>query len=231
MFTAGDIVDGTVNFGIGAFIFYYLTAVCGLSGTMAGGLLAVSTVSDAMLDPLIGSITDNTRSRFGRRLPYMLIASVPATLSFSLLFSLPAGVWIDRRAHKRANMIVADVLRGAALATIPLVWWLGTLTIWHLLAVTFAVGALTVFFDLSSASFFLSLVHRSQFVDANSKISATRSLSYIGGPSIAGFLVHVLTAPVAGTVTELGVTAGQTVALDERLALVTPAAAAEEQEN
>ena len=41
---------------------------------------------------------------------------------------------------------------------------------------------------------------------------------------------HVLTAPVAGTVAELGVTAGQTVALDERLAVVTPAAA-EQQEN
>jgi MFS family permease len=114
-----------------------------------------------------------------------------------LLFSLPAGVWIDRRAHKRGNMIVADVLRGAALATIPLAWWLVTLTIWHLLAVTFAVGALTVFFDLSSASFFLALVHRSQFVDANSKFSATRSLSYIAGPSVAGFLVQVLTAPFA----------------------------------
>jgi acetyl-CoA/propionyl-CoA carboxylase biotin carboxyl carrier protein len=42
---------------------------------------------------------------------------------------------------------------------------------------------------------------------------------------------HVLTAPIAGTVTELGVTAGQTVALDERVALVTPAAAADEQED
>ncbi|MGY2066760.1 ATP-binding protein [Blastococcus sp. SYSU DS0619] len=42
---------------------------------------------------------------------------------------------------------------------------------------------------------------------------------------------HVLTAPVAGTVAELGVTAGQTVALDERLALVTPAAEPEQQEN
>jgi acetyl-CoA/propionyl-CoA carboxylase biotin carboxyl carrier protein len=41
---------------------------------------------------------------------------------------------------------------------------------------------------------------------------------------------HVLTAPIAGTVTELGVAAGQTVALDERVALVTPAAAADEQE-
>ncbi|MGY1718386.1 acetyl/propionyl/methylcrotonyl-CoA carboxylase subunit alpha [Blastococcus sp. SYSU DS0552] len=42
---------------------------------------------------------------------------------------------------------------------------------------------------------------------------------------------HVLTAPIAGTVAELGVTAGQTVALDERLALVTPAAGPEQQEN
>jgi MFS family permease len=114
-----------------------------------------------------------------------------------LLFSLPVGVWIDRRAHKRENMILADVLRGLALATIPLAWWLGTLTIWHLLVVTFAVGALTVFFDLSSATFFVFLVRRSQFVDANSKLSTTRSLSYIAGPSTAGFLVQVFTAPVA----------------------------------
>jgi acetyl-CoA/propionyl-CoA carboxylase biotin carboxyl carrier protein len=41
---------------------------------------------------------------------------------------------------------------------------------------------------------------------------------------------HVLTAPVAGTVAELGVTAGQTVALDERLAVVTPSAAAPDQQ-
>jgi acetyl-CoA/propionyl-CoA carboxylase biotin carboxyl carrier protein len=41
---------------------------------------------------------------------------------------------------------------------------------------------------------------------------------------------HVLTAPVAGTVAELGVTAGQSVRLDERVALVTPAAPADEQE-
>ncbi|MBJ7453811.1 MAG: acetyl/propionyl-CoA carboxylase subunit alpha, partial [Blastococcus sp.] len=41
---------------------------------------------------------------------------------------------------------------------------------------------------------------------------------------------HVLTAPIRGTVTELGVAAGQTVALDERVALVTPAADADEQE-
>jgi MFS family permease len=114
-----------------------------------------------------------------------------------LLFSLPAGVWIDRRAHRRRNMIVADVLRASALATIPVAWWLGVLTMWQLLAVAFAVGALTVFFDLSNVSFFVALVHRSQYMEANSKFSATRSLSYIGGPTTAGFLVQALTAPVA----------------------------------
>jgi GPH family glycoside/pentoside/hexuronide:cation symporter len=92
LFAAGDIVDGTINFGIGVFIFYYLTAVCGLSGTVAGGLLAVSTICDAIVDPLIGSISDNTRTRYGRRLPYMLIAAAPTALSFALLFSIPAGL-------------------------------------------------------------------------------------------------------------------------------------------
>jgi MFS family permease len=114
-----------------------------------------------------------------------------------LLFSLPAGVWIDRRAHRRRNMIVVDILRATALATIPVAWWLGALTMWQLVAVAFAVGALTVFFDLSGASFFVALVHRSQYVDATSKLSTTRSLSYIAGPSTAGFLVQALTAPVA----------------------------------
>ena len=114
-----------------------------------------------------------------------------------LLFSLPAGVWIDRRAHRRWNMIVADLCRAGLLATVPVAWWLGALTIWQLLAVAFCVGALTVFFDLSSVSFFVALVERSQYVDANSKFSTTRSLSYIAGPATAGFLVQVLTAPVA----------------------------------
>jgi MFS family permease len=114
-----------------------------------------------------------------------------------LLFSLPAGVWIDRRPHRRVNMILADFGRAAALATVAVAWWLGALTIWQLLAVAFSVGALTVFFDLSYSQFFVALVRREQFVDANSKLSTSRSVSYIAGPSIAGFLVQVFSAPVA----------------------------------
>ena len=114
-----------------------------------------------------------------------------------LLFSLPAGVWIDRRPNRRRNMIVTDLLRAAALATVPIAWWLDVLTIWQLLAVAFAVGALSVVFDLSWSSFFVALVPRSQYVDANGKLSTSRSVSYVGGPSVAGFLVQLLGAPVA----------------------------------
>src|SRR6266496_692638 len=49
-----------------------------------------------------------------------------------LLFSLPAGVWIDSRPRRRRMMIAADALRAAALVTLPAAWWLGVLTVWQL---------------------------------------------------------------------------------------------------
>jgi GPH family glycoside/pentoside/hexuronide:cation symporter len=88
----GDVVDGTISFGVGAFVFYYLTAVIGLPGTIVGGLLAFSITCDAVLDPLIGSISDTTRSRFGRRLPFMFIAGFPAALAFALLYAIPESL-------------------------------------------------------------------------------------------------------------------------------------------
>jgi MFS family permease len=114
-----------------------------------------------------------------------------------LIFALPAGVWIDARPHRRRMMIAADLLRAAALATLPIAYWLGGLTIWQLFAVTFAVGALSCCFDLASVSFVVALVHRAQYVEAQGRMMTTRSLSYIAGPSAAGFLVQVFGAPVA----------------------------------
>lgn len=92
LFSFGDVVDGTITYGIGAFVFYYLTAVVGLSGTVVGSLLAFSILCDAFLDPLIGSISDTTRSRLGRRLPFMFIAGIPAAFAFALLYAIPEAL-------------------------------------------------------------------------------------------------------------------------------------------
>src|SRR5438552_6249364 len=92
LYAAGDMVDGTVAYAIAAYLFYYLTADCGLSGSLASGALAVSIVVDAVMDPAIGFISDNTRSRWGRRHPYMLLSAIPTAAALGLIFSVPASL-------------------------------------------------------------------------------------------------------------------------------------------
>ncbi|MBW8812141.1 MAG: MFS transporter [Caulobacterales bacterium] len=77
---------------VASFVFFYYTAVLGLSGTLVGTALAISMCLDALMDPLIGSISDNVRSRLGRRLPLMLIACPFVVLMLGMLFAPPAGL-------------------------------------------------------------------------------------------------------------------------------------------
>lgn len=74
------------------FVFFYYTAVLGLSGGVVGTALAVSLAFDAVVDPLIGSWSDNIKSKLGRRLPLMILAAPLITVSMGLLFSPPAGL-------------------------------------------------------------------------------------------------------------------------------------------
>ena len=113
-----------------------------------------------------------------------------------LLFALPAGVWVDRL-PRRPILVIADVGRGVALATIPLFYAFDALTIWQLYAVGFVVGTLTVFFDVAYQSYLPSLVSRDQLVDGNSKLEVSRSAASLAGPGIAGVLVAAITAPYA----------------------------------
>ena len=114
-----------------------------------------------------------------------------------LLFSLPAGVWVDRRARRRTVMVAADLGRAGLIGSVPVAYWLDALTLEYLLGIVLAQGALTVLFDIASGTYFLSIVPREHVVEAQSKLSVTRSLSHVAGPSAAGVLVQVLTAPVA----------------------------------
>jgi len=77
---------------INTFIFFYYTAVLGLSGSLVGAALAISMTLDAALDPLIGSWSDSVRSRFGRRLPMMLLAAPLTMVTMGLLFAPPSGL-------------------------------------------------------------------------------------------------------------------------------------------
>ena len=77
---------------IAAYVFFYYTAVLGLSGSMVGVALALSMCLDAAGDPFIGSFSDGIRSRLGRRLPMMLVGAPLTLLTMGLLFSPPSGL-------------------------------------------------------------------------------------------------------------------------------------------
>jgi MFS family permease len=115
----------------------------------------------------------------------------------SLLFALPAGAWVDRRGRRRATMIAADLGRLVALASIPVCYGLGVLSLGQLFAVAFCAGTLSILFNVSDATLFVALVPEDQYVEGNSLVFASRALSFVGGPSLGGLLVQLLSAPLA----------------------------------
>ncbi len=113
-----------------------------------------------------------------------------------LLFALPAGVWVDRL-RRKPILVLGDLGRAAALASVPLAYAFDALTIWQLYAVGFLVGVGTVFFDVAYQSYLPSLVERTQLVDGNSKLEVSRSGAALAGPGLAGVLIGAITAPYA----------------------------------
>ncbi|MGH8327766.1 MAG: MFS transporter, partial [Steroidobacteraceae bacterium] len=92
IYGSGEMVNGITATGLTYLAFFYLTAVCGLSGTRAGMISFIALLVDSVADPVVGLISDNTRSRLGRRHPYLFGSIVPIALSFALVFSIPASV-------------------------------------------------------------------------------------------------------------------------------------------
>lgn len=90
-YATGAILDGVASQAINIFLFFYATAVCGLPAALAGVALAAGLVVDAVVDPLIGSLSDSWQSRFGRRLPFMAVGVPGVMLFLVLIFSLPSG--------------------------------------------------------------------------------------------------------------------------------------------
>ncbi len=80
------------NFAFNTLLLLYYSQILGLSPSLASMALAVSLIVDAISDPLLGAISDNVRSRFGRRHIFMLVAILPTSLSFYALFAPPAGL-------------------------------------------------------------------------------------------------------------------------------------------
>jgi MFS family permease len=113
-----------------------------------------------------------------------------------LIIGLFAGAWIDRR-HRKPVMVAADFLRALMLLAIPLTFAFDVLTIHLLYLIAFAVGTLTVVFDIAYIAYLPALVGEDDLIEANSKLQASVSVAQVAGPGIGGLMIGLLTAPFA----------------------------------
>lgn len=112
-----------------------------------------------------------------------------------LVIGLPAGAWVDRWLKRRV-MIAADLVRAAAMVSVPLLWWAGLLQMWHLYVVAGVLGIATVFFDVAYQSYVPVLVQSGQVPAANSRLESTAQVARMGGPAAGGGLLQVIAAPL-----------------------------------
>ncbi|WP_238005325.1 MFS transporter [Dactylosporangium sp. AC04546] len=113
-----------------------------------------------------------------------------------LLLSLLVGAWVDRW-RGRTVMALADLGRALALGGAAAAAAVGGPGLPTLLVVAFAVGTLSVFFDVAYQAFPVRMLRREQLLRANSAIEGSRSAAQFGGPALAGALVSLLSAPIA----------------------------------
>jgi MFS family permease len=114
----------------------------------------------------------------------------------SVLISLAIGGVVDR-SRKRPILVTADLVRAAAVFSLPLAAWLGGLGMAQLYVVAAVVGIATAAFQIADNAYLPALVGKEHLVAANATIEATEAVAEIGGPSLAGLLIQVLTAPFA----------------------------------
>ena len=85
----GSISFGIKNNGFSYFVLFVYSSVLGLPAWMAGLALNLVLVADAITDPLVGYYSDRTRSRWGRRHPFMYAAALPVAITYYFLWTPP----------------------------------------------------------------------------------------------------------------------------------------------
>jgi MFS family permease len=110
-----------------------------------------------------------------------------------LLLALPAGAWVDRM-RRRPLMIVCNLASMALLASVPVVDWLGGLTMAYLLAVALLTGVCNVFFTIAYRVYLPSVVTKEELGEANVKLQGSESAAQLAGLGGGGLLAQLFGA-------------------------------------
>jgi len=85
----GSVAYGVKDAGFGALLLLYYNQVVGLPAQLVGTAIMIALIFDAFADPIVGQISDNLRTRWGRRHPFMYASAIPVAVSYFFLWFPP----------------------------------------------------------------------------------------------------------------------------------------------
>jgi MFS family permease len=112
------------------------------------------------------------------------------------LFSLPTGVWLDR-VRKLPVYVVGELSISLAVATVPVAWWFGWLSMHWLYCVGFLIGSVNTTAGSAAQIVLTQIVPRERLVEAHAKNALATSAAEVTGPGAAGALIKLTGAPLA----------------------------------
>ena len=113
-----------------------------------------------------------------------------------VLFSLPAGVLLDR-VRKLPVYVCGELTIAVVVASVPLAWWLGWLSIAWLYACGFVLGTVYTVAGSAAQIVLTQVVARERLVEAHAKNALASSGAEVAGPGLAGVLIRIVGAPLA----------------------------------
>lgn len=141
-----------------------------------------------------------------------------------VLFSLPAGVWLDR-VRKLPVYVAGETTLAFTVAAVPLAWWLGWLSMPWLYASGFLIGTISTTAGTAAQIVLTQVVPRERLVEAHAKNALANSGAEVAGPGAAGALIRIVGAPVALLVDALLLLASAAILRGIQVGEATPARA------
>ncbi|WUI43621.1 MFS transporter [Streptomyces zaomyceticus] len=123
--------------------------------------------------------------------PFMMGVLTAAPWLPWLVVGLPAGAWVDRLAP-RPVMLVCNAVSATVLASVPATWWLGTLTMAHLLGAALVSGTASVFFSTAYSAYLPRLVATDDLLTRNAQLQAGDQAARVAGPGLGGLTAQTL---------------------------------------
>ena len=87
----GAVAFGVKDSGFSFFLLIFYNQVLGMDARLVSLALLIALLVDAVVDPIIGNLSDRTYTRWGRRLPWLYLAPIPLAIAWVLMWSPPGG--------------------------------------------------------------------------------------------------------------------------------------------